>query len=438
VLPRIGLRSIALGLVLGALIAGPAAAAPHIDGEFDVSSVDSNTKIAAGPDGNIWLTLAFNAAGKDVAKVTPSGQVTEYELGNFANLWSITAGSDGNLWVAHNGGVTKFSPASPETTVETTTIEEIIGSNAMVTGPDGDLWVATDNNLVRIPPAEPTNFKVFSAPLLSPKDIDVTGSVLAIADFNGERVVTATPVNPPTFTEFKLSVGSQGVAGNPAGQIAVTIPGASPEAIGLLTPPGSVQPTELLGDPFGVTFGSDGAFWIAQFASGAVVQLTTANQITPLSGLPKEGPRQITTGPGDTLWVTAETKEEGAEEKPDKVVRISGVEPPPTGGGPPPPPAAPETRITKGPKKRVVTKRKRAKVKFKFASSSPGVSFECALTKLKKSRKAKARPPKFAGCKSPKVYKLKPGRYRFEVRAVLAGIRDPTAAKRSFRVVHRR
>jgi streptogramin lyase len=424
------LRCAALLATLSAvLVVAPAAAAPVVDGEFDVSSVDTNTKITAGPDGNVWATLAFNGAGNDVARITPSGEVTEYDLGTFANLWSITSGPDGNLWLAHNGGVTKFSPASPETSTFTE-IEKIVGSNAMVTGPDGNLWVATDNFLIRIPPGNPSAYKEFAAPILSPKDIDVAGSVLAIADFNSEKVFTATPTDPPSFGEFTVPMGAQGVAGSPDGQIAFTLPGASPEQIGLLTPPNGAQTSELLGDPIGVTFGSDGAFWIARFASGSVTRLSTDGQLTDLPGLPHEGPRQITSGPGNTLWVTVETKEEGGEEKPDKVVRVSGVELPVTNNA-----TAPGTRIGKGPKRKVKTRRRRARVKFRFFSDPPGATFECALTKLRKKRRAPK--PHFKTCRSPKVYRLKPGKYRFQVRAVADGLSDPTPAKRIFRVVRK-
>jgi hypothetical protein len=96
----------------------------------------------------------------------------------------------------------------------------------------------------------------------------------------------------------------------------------------------------------------------------------------------------------------------------------------------------PETTIDKGPKGKVITHGKRAKVKFRFSSSEPGTSFECRLVRLpRKGRKAPKAPP-FKGCSSPQKYKLKPRRYRFEVRAVLAGIgADATPAKRSFKVV---
>jgi streptogramin lyase len=417
-----------LALVATLLLAASASAAPVVDGEFAVSSVDSNSKIAAGPDGNVWLTLAFNAGGKDVARVTPAGEVTEYEL-EATNPLGITSGPEGNVWITQNGGVTKFSPTAPEASKKFIEESKIVGNHAIVTGPEGNLWVATDGNLVRIEPGTET-VKAFPVAGLAPKDIDVAGSLLAIA--SQERIVTATPTDPPVTTDFAISgLASQGVAGSPSGQIAFSDPLASPEKVGLITPPNPAQETELLGDPFGVTFGADGAFWIARFATGSITRLTPDNQMTELGGLPKEGPRHITAGPGNTLWVTVETKEEGGEEKPDKVVRISGVEP----AGQPISAVAPQTKIGKGPNGKVKTRKKRKRVKFRFSSTEPGATFECALNRLKKG--GKAPKPRFKPCRSPKTYRLTPGRYRFEVRAVLAGVKDPTPAKRFFRIVRR-
>jgi virginiamycin B lyase len=421
------LRLSGIALLLFLLGAATAAAAPRIDGEFDVSSVDTNTKIAAGPDGNVWLTLAFNEAGNDVARVTPSGEVTEYDIGSFANLWGITGGPEGNIWVAHNGGVTGFAAGDPEGLKKTFLISEIVGSNAIVTGPEGNLWVATDNNLVRIEPAV-DEAKVFPVPGLVGKDIDVAGSLLAIA--SQEKIFTATPTDPPMVTEYAIESTSQGVAGSPGGQIAFTDPLASPEKVGTLTPPNAAQEIELLGDPIGVTFGPDGNFWIAQFAFGAVVRLTPDGALTPLGGLKKEGPRNIAAGPANTLWVTVET--DGGNEKPDKVARISGVEKPRTES----PPSPPDTKIGRAPKKKTKTRHRRAKIKFRFSSPTPDATFECALSRLRK--RAKAPNPRFVPCRSPKVYFARPGRYRFMVRAVAGGLADPTPAKRFFRVVRKR
>ena len=78
--------------------------------------------------------------------------------------------------------------------------------------------------------------------------------------------LTTAGVVQPDFVIGHEGVGaSQGVAGAPTGQIAFSDPGASPESIGLITPPNPAQEFERDGDPFGVAYGSDGAFWIPLF-----------------------------------------------------------------------------------------------------------------------------------------------------------------------------
>jgi streptogramin lyase len=441
VLSQIGLRSIALGFTAAALAAAPALAAPHVDGEFEVKGeLGSNNKIAEGPDGNIWATVSNST--NDVARITPSGEVKEFNLRFVEHPTCIARGPDGNMWVTGNEVVVKFAPSAPEDSGSTTEqhIEEVKNPSSIVAGPDGNMWVAASGHLIRIS-SELSNFKAFPVAGLDPRDIDVAGSVLVIAD-TGEneakehRIVTATAADPPATTDHPIAGGSQGVAGNSSGQIAFSQQLGNPEQIGLITPPNLPQTIDVPAtDPFGVALGSDGAFWIAQANTDGVARLTTNGQSTQLGGFAKGlKPLQIASGPGNTLWVTLNEPVENI----NKVGRISGLEPPTGGGGGgPSSSAAPQTKITKGPKNKVFTKHRRATVKFKFSSATPGVSFECALTKLKK-KKGKAQASRFSPCKSPKVYKLKPGSYRFEVRSVLGAVPDKTPAKSSFRVIRRR
>ena len=87
------------------------------------------------------------------------------------------------------------------------------------------------------------------------------------------------------------------------------------------------------------------------------------------------------------------------------------------------PPSAPETAIA-GFKLR----KRRATFRFAASGGTAPVSFECKLDR---------RP--FAPCGSPRVYKhLKPRRHVFEVRAVAAGLTDPTPAVRKFEVKRER
>lgn len=87
--------------------------------------------------------------------------------------------------------------------------------------------------------------------------------------------------------------------------------------------------------------------------------------------------------------------------------------------GPCPDRAAPQTTITKRPKRRT----SRRRVRLAFASDEPGSSFECRVAK---------KP--FRPCSSPARVKLKRGRNLIEVRAVdAAGNVDPSPARAKVR-----
>ena len=61
-------------------LAAPALAAPHFDGSFKVGGTGANNlKMALGSDGNVWMTTE-GMGGQDVARITPAGVVTEFEL----------------------------------------------------------------------------------------------------------------------------------------------------------------------------------------------------------------------------------------------------------------------------------------------------------------------------------------------------------------------
>lgn len=67
----------------------------------------------------------------------------------------------------------------------------------------------------------------------------------------------------------------------------------------------------------------------------------------------------------------------------------------------------PLARFTKAPKRKVRTAKRKAKVRFAFASGEAGSTFECSVD-----------GSRFAPCSSPKAVKLRIGKHRFSVRAV--------------------
>lgn len=88
----------------------------------------------------------------------------------------------------------------------------------------------------------------------------------------------------------------------------------------------------------------------------------------------------------------------------------------------PPAGTVPDTLLTHHPGHRTY----RRKVRFRFRSDVPGSAFQCFYT------------GGWTRCDSPEVFRhLKPGRYRFKVRAVLNGRPDPTPAQWLFKIVRR-
>lgn len=421
-------RTFLLALLTLAVCATPAAAVPVVDGEFDVPGLGSNNKLVQGPDGNMWVTL--DGAARDVARITPAGEVKEFNLGAL-NPLGITVGPEGLIWIARNGGVVSFDPADPEGTKKDTAVALVGTTPSIVLGPDGNLWATNEDKLAKIPPANPAAATEVPVPGLSQaKAIDAAGALIVVAGFEH---IFAVSTAGAVVGDQKISGQAQGVGGNPNGQYAFTQPVETPKEIGLLSPTAAPIILSAEGtDPFGIALAADGAYWSPEFISDGLMRMTADGQLSALAGFAKEsGPRQIAAGPGNTLWVTLETTK--------KVGRVSGVDPALAPIlAPSPNVVVPRTNIRKGPKGKVTTKHKRARVSFRFGSPDAGARFQCRVKRLPKqgTRKAMAsKAAKFKGCKSPRSYRLKPGRYRFEVRAVLAGVPDRTPAKRSFRVV---
>jgi streptogramin lyase len=436
------IRGFLLALIAPLALAFPAsaAAAPKVDGApfpVPVKGIEANSKIVEGQDGSIWVAVGNEA--NDVARITPAGAVTEYALESGGSALEGASGiardAQGHLWVTGEGKVAEFTPADPPTGVAVFDLAQskggAVGGASIVLGPDGNMWLASSEIVLKFPPSSPeppeNTRTLFPVPELNPHDIDVAGNQLAVAD-QKNRVITLGTDGTIT-KEYALDGFSQGLAGLPSGTIAYSESGADPQAVGLIAPPNKLTPIPTPapgGDPFGVTVGQDGAFWFVMGAFGSLARLQPGGtSLSFVDGMPKAGlERQIATGPNNTLYVTITNP--GSE----AVARVSGLEPPVVK---PPHVLVPETTITKGPKAKVRTKgHRRAKVSFKF-SSNPGASFECRLVKVLRRKKDHTA---FRPCSSPRTYRIGFGRYRFEVRAVLGGVTDPTPAKRSFRVTH--
>jgi streptogramin lyase len=332
-----GLRhvsAIALGVACTLLLAAsPALAAPQIDGVFSVTGLAIDNQITQGPDGNIWVTVD-DGAGNDVARVTPAGEVTKFNLDDVDAPVGITAqGPD--LWVTAINEVARFAPGSTDTTA--TTIAQIGSPRRITVGPDGNLWTVSDNNVIKIPPGAPNTFTSYPGLITQARQVTASPDGTLWATGGTQVIHFATAGTHVAGSPYEVGGGPQGIAAGPAPQVAYGNPITDPQTIGRITPPGPPELTNLgnVDAGFGMTFGNDGAYWFGQYNGNNLGRLTPEGAYTTLEGIPavpNRGPRQITTGPGDTLWVTLDVPGDATN---DAVARVTGVSPeqPANGGG---------------------------------------------------------------------------------------------------------
>lgn len=309
--------SLILSIALFA-VAAPAAAAPSVTGEFAVDGEPQG--ITLGPDGNLWTPLGGST--KELARITPDGQVTNFDLAAVSGGEGIVALGP-HLWMTTPNELVRIVPGdTPQ--VQAFTFNDIIQPQAITVGPDGHLWTGSADKVLEFDVSNP------DAPQLDPHTVGgglrgiATGSDgrLWVADFADKRVIAVN--TDGTFTPHDVGGGGpQGIGAGPNGQVLYTNPNADNTEIGLLTFGG--QPLKLpFGaiDPFGVTFGQDGVFWVATAFNGdQVLRVSPTGETSNLGGFSLDSrPREITRGPADTIWVSLEFGK--------KVGRISGVEPP--------------------------------------------------------------------------------------------------------------
>jgi virginiamycin B lyase len=320
-------RVVAGAAALGALVllvggAASAAAAPVLDGQFDVA--DTPGELVLGGDGNMWVALSGGA--NDVARITPAGQVTAFDLPGVDGPTGMARGPGGRVWFSRAGGYSHFDPADPGAV----TPLNILGfgdPRGIARGPDGNMWGASDDRVYRITPAG--GITTFTVAGMGARGVAAgTDGRIYVADFAGQRIISLTTAGDDPV-ETLSGGGPQRVVGELPGQLAYTDAGTDPHHIGRFSPDRDPLKTAVPGsDPFGIAVGADRAYWVAQFASHGVARLTPEGVLTQLPGVPAgSGPREIARGPGNTMWVSLESA--------NKVARISGVDPPP----PPPDPA---------------------------------------------------------------------------------------------------
>ncbi len=226
--------------------------------------------ITLGPDGNFWVTLGPQ---NNVAKVTPTGGVTEYQLPylplSYPSTYpeDITTGPDGALWFTENNGdaigrittdgsLSTYQLSSPQSYPERITL-----------GPDGALWFTESNG-------------------------DRIGRITTDGSITEYSLPTSTNARSP----YGITAGSDG---------ALWFTESNGGKIGRITTSGIITeytiPTAN-SIPEGIT-SADGSLWFAEYASNQIGRITTSGVVTeypvPTAG---SGPLEIAAASDGSLW----------------------------------------------------------------------------------------------------------------------------------------
>ena len=188
----------------------------------DIPSADygGSGGLTLGPDHNVWFTEQ-----KHVAKITPTGTITEYSYpsGATSNSYgSTTTGPDGNVWFTeyNNQIVAKVVPATG-TITEYSVASLGCNPTSIVSAPDGNLYFSCSNYLGQITTSgvsarfyDPFGISYFPEGLKIGPDSNIwfaDGNGAYIGEFNPTNISFTEYVPPYTGgTVYDLALGPDG------------------------------------------------------------------------------------------------------------------------------------------------------------------------------------------------------------------------------------
>jgi virginiamycin B lyase len=296
---------VALLLASGAALAAPVGMLK----QYKVPTAGSSPEhITQASDGNFWFTESFvndqNATSHKVGRVTPSGQVTEFDVCDFCFPTDIVQGSDGILYFTRNdaslGRITTDGTVLPD-------IPAVFSPNGH--GLDAhadDIWFADFNNRSVWRYDIPTEtFTEFPAPGMVPLDVGVDANgIVWFTDADGQ----IGRLDPTTGSVTEIDVEGFPREINIASDGAVWFTEQfPPQAVGRLDPDTNnvtLFPTD--GGPGDIApAGTDGSMWFTRTTGGNIARISPTGAITATSKVVKgSDPFGITVAPDGNPWFT--------------------------------------------------------------------------------------------------------------------------------------
>jgi streptogramin lyase len=207
-----------------------------------------------------------------IARVTPTGTITEFSIPGGNLPTAVTPGPDGNVWFAQRGGVGSITPVGKVTLYK---VDGIISS--ITPGPDGNLWF-TENFRGKIGRVTPS----------------------------GQITLFDVPTRPGGGSSNPLTITA-----GPDGNLWFTESHVDANKIGRITTAGVFTEFSVptAGSPRGIAAGPDGNLWFVHASTSVedrVAKIAPAGTITEyvLSSVKNSVPVSIVSGPDGNLWLT--------------------------------------------------------------------------------------------------------------------------------------
>jgi len=279
---------------------------------------DGPAAIASGPDGNLWFVNGGKmyhhppAAPSSLGRVTPTGEVSGFDVAHLAQPKALTMGPDGNVWAA-DWGAQSASSIAPEGAVSMHPVA--IAAGWIARGPDGNLWTTgfvpewlESDAIVRTTPAgDTTRFTgtaqtpVRSGPIASGPD----GNLWIHS--GPSRITRVTPTGVRTnFDDAAVEdLGSEtdDIVAGPDGNVWFT----NGSSIGRITPAGvvttskpasgAIAPRQLAFDPQGNLWFVDASHRLGRRSADGAFTLFPADDRIHV-------PQDLAVAPDGTLWFT--------------------------------------------------------------------------------------------------------------------------------------
>ena len=293
----------------GLMGAGAANAAPGDVTEIGLAAGSTPRDVAAGPDGNMWVT---GGNSNTIAKVTMTGAVTAYALplpANVSNPWGISAGPDNNMWFTlRNGGkLGRMTTAGAVSIIDLP--EATMQPLDIAAGPDGSMWFTElGGRIGRVTMAGEVT--MFTVPWANSRPHSIVAGVAGTGGLNftdsGADRVGFIVTDGTIYGNIQLTQGAEptGIA-NIDGSIWFAMSGSNKIGKALPGTTGSFLETAVQGSPTAIASGAANTMWISLSARNSVAKYSV--QGAPLAEFtltsPNSLPAGLSEGPDTNLWV---------------------------------------------------------------------------------------------------------------------------------------